>query len=495
MAETRVMYGDGVTQKRLIPAPLININKTYQTSADGTIIGKTYTINVIGTIVAHMGSPLSDGSWWTAGGYPSDEDIAAESRLKAVMRKQQAIRQLFQLQGGLFEIQSADVFTPLKFYPRVVSIDFPEDIWYERSNYTITLQCEEIYGINDSDEFVEYIESATEEWSIDTNEEPQAVGASTTYTVTHSVGAVGKTFYDDSGQVFRPWQYAEKYVLPRLGFDRVMAISSGVNNLPSYYNGWNHRRSNQVDKKGGGYSVTESWLMASGSAIEEFEISTNAALDTPRNRVSIQGSVTGFELRDSDDISEITQTKWANAQTKFTWASGIAYIRAQQYSGLTNLNIEPLSMVIGRNPLQGTINYTIEYDDRPMKLIEGAKSESINIADNIGGELFASVFVLGRTRGPVLQDLGTKPANTRTLTVEIVVNPPTFIDRTVGTMQQLMWNQKPSNNAQFSTNLNNLITAADPTSIGATTVFQDQPQENWDFIEGRYSYTCTWTYE
>ena len=146
MAETRVMYGDGSIQKRLIPAPLININKTYQTNADGSIIGKTYTINVIGTIVAHMGSPLSDGSWWTLGGYPSDEDIAAESRLTAVMRKQQAIRELFQLQGGQFEVYGADGFSPLRFYPRVISIDFPEDIWYERSNYNITLQCEEIYG-------------------------------------------------------------------------------------------------------------------------------------------------------------------------------------------------------------------------------------------------------------------------------------------------------------------------------------------------------------
>jgi hypothetical protein len=151
--------------------------------------------------------------------------------------------------------------------------------------------------------------------------------------------------------------------------------------------------------------------------------------------------------------------------------------------------------VVGRNPLQGTIDYTIEYDTRPMKLVENAKSEAISISDNIGGDLFASVFVLGRTAGPVLQDLGTKPANTRTLNIEIVIEPPTYGDRTTATMHALMVDQKPMNNVSWSGNLNNLVAAANPAYQGFTTVFQDQPQENWDFIEGRYSYTTTWTYE
>lgn len=488
------MYGDGVTQKRLIPAPLITISKNYQRTGNGEVVGKTYTITVDGTIVAHMGSPLADGSFHTSGGYPADENIDADDRLRAVMRKQQALRELFQLQGGQFEVYSGSGFNPLRFYPRVVSIEFPQDIWYERSNYTITMECDEIYGINDTDEFTDHIETATEEWSVDTNEDPQALGASTTFTLTHSVSAVGKTHYTETGaQPSGAWQYAEAYVLARLGFDAYMASGVGVNNLPSYYNGWNHRRSNQIDKKNGSYAVTESWLLASGEAIEDFTITTTADLESPYDRVSIQGNIIGFEARDAD--MAIITTKWDNAQTKFTWASGIAYTRAKEYSGNNNLNIEPLTLTVGRNPFQGTIDYTIDYDTRPLRLIEGAKSEAISINDNIGGELFASVFVLGRTNGPVLQDLGTKPANTRTLNIEIVVEPPAIADRTSGTMQTIINDKKPSNDVQFSTNLSNLIDAANPSYLGATQIFQTQPQETWSPIDGRYTYTTTWTYE
>ena len=498
MAESRVLYGPVGDQSRLIPAPLITISKAYQRTGSGEVIGKTYTITVTGTIVAYMGSPLSDGTFYKLGGYPANEDIDAEDRLRAVMRKQQALRELFQLHGGQFEVYSGSGFSTLRCYPRIVSIEFPEDIWYERSNYTITMECDEIYGIGDSDEFSEYIESATEEWSIDTNEDPQAVGASTTFTLTHNISAVGKTFYDITGaQPREAWQYAEQYVLARLGFDAYMAMSSGVNDLPSYYHGWNHLRSNQVDKKGGGFSVSESWLLASGVAIEDFTITTTSDIEAPHQRVSIQGNVTGFEERQAVGGKEmkLTTTKWANAQTKFAWASGVAYTRAKEYSGLTNLNVKPLTLTVGRNPLRGTIDYTIDYDTRPLQLIEGAKSEVLSINDNIGGELFASVFVLGRTAGPVLQDLGTKPANTRDLNIEIVVDPPTIVDRTSATMREIINDKKPSQDAQFSTNLTNIIEAANPSYLGATTIFQDQPQETWNPLEGRYTYTTRWTYE
>ena len=495
------MYGDGATFNRLIPAPLVTINKTYQRSSNGDIIGRLYTITVTGTMVAYMGSPMSDGTWHTSGGYPANESIAAEARLAAIQRKQEAIRKLFSNQGWKFEIQSGNGAQPVTFYPRIQSIDFPEDIWFERSNYTIVMEADDLDGLYDEngDGFDAIIESANEEWTIDTNEEPQDLGAPTSYTLTHSVSAVGKKHIDvtTGAQPLEAWEQAQKFVLSRLGFNQVMAMSSGVNDLPSYYNGWNHRRSNQVDKQGGGYSVTESWLMASGVALEDFTITTTNDVESAYDRVSIQGTVTGFEDRSTvggEEMRLIT-TKWDNAQTKFTMASGIAYLRAQQYSGLTNLNVAPITLTVGRNPFRGTIDYTIDYDTRPLKLIEGAKSEVVSIGDNIGGELFASVFVLGRTNGPVLQDLNTKPSNTRTLTIELVVAPPSYTDRTITTMKQLMVDKKPSNDATFSTNLSNLVTAADPSSHGFTTVFQDQPQENWDFLTGRYTYQTTWTYE
>jgi len=478
--------------KRLIPAPLVSITKEYQKTGNGDIIGKAYSLNITGTLVTDMGSPSSSGTFWVLGGYPDNETVGVDERLASILRKQEALRDLFSAEGKAFEAQSADGSAPLRCYPRINGIDFSEGRWYDRCEYSINIECDELYP-KQEDVFTEYIESASEEWSIDTNEEPQSLGAPVTYGLSHSVSAVGKKFYDETGsQPKEAWQYARDFVLARLGFDSVLALSSGVNNLPSYYSGWNHRRGEQIDEQGGSFSVTENWLLASGSATEDFSISVNSSIDSPYDSVSIQGNVTGFEVRNSD--MEVTTTKWENAQTKFTEASGIAFIRAQTYSGQT-LNVATLSSTIGRNPWQGTIDYSFDYDARPMTLVEGASSETISISDNVGGQLFASVFVLGRIRGPVLQDLSTKPASTRNLSIEVVVPPPAYSDRTTATMKNLLITQKPSNSPTYSGGLQTLVDAADPTYNGFSTVFQDQPQENWEFQTGRYSYNCTWTYE
>lgn len=493
---SRVVY-DG---KRLIPAPLVTINKTYTKSGNGDIIGKLYNLTITGTIVAHMGSPNSLGVFHEAGGYPADEVVSSDERLKAIMRKQEAIRNLFSTEGKNFYIQSDDGSQPMSCYPRVVDISFPEDLWYERCNYTITLECDELDGLYDevgaNDVFTQYLQSADESWGIEPAEERESLVGPGTFALSHTVQAVGKKFYDEVGAVpTEPWQYAQQYVLSRLGFSNYPQeiLSSGVNNLPSYYNGWNHKRTEQIDKAGGGFSVTENWVLASGSAIESFNITTTDSLDSSYPVIQLQGNIQGYEEFNSD--MELSTNKWTNAQTKFGWASGVAFIRAQDYSG-TNLNINPISMTIGRNPLQGTVDYTFEYDARPMNLIENAKSESINISDNIGGEKFASVFVLGRSLGPVLQDLSTKPANSRTLSIEIHVDPPTYSDRTISTMEGLLNTNKPSNpSTVFYDDLAALVAAANPSYMGATTIFSDQPQETWDIKEGIYSYNRTWTYE
>lgn len=478
--------------QRLIPAPFMSINKTYQKSGNGDIIGKIYNITVNGTIVSHMGSPNSSGTFWTSSGYPADEVVDGDDKLGVIQRKQEAIRDLFSTEGQAFEVQTAGGAQAVRCYPRINEISFEEGTWYDRSSYTISLECDELYP-KQEDTFDQYIADADEQWTIETNEDGESLGASVTYALSHTVSAVGKKYYDEVGdQPKEPWEYAQDYVLGRLGYDSTIALSSGVHNLPSYYNGWNHRRSEQIDKQGGGFSVTESWVLASGSAIESFSLNETNSLTDPHPVVSIQGNIRGFEERNSD--MELTTTKWDNAQTKFFEASGLAYIRAQQYSGY-NLNIIPLSWSIGKNPYQGTIDYTFEYNTRPMTLVSGAKSESISINDNIGGELFASVFVSGRNNGPVLQDLSTKPANTRSLNIELVLDPPSYSDRSLSTMKDILVDKKPSNNPIYSGSLQSLIDAANPSNHGFSTVFQDQPQESWEFQTGRYSYNCNWTYE
>lgn len=479
--------------KRLIPAPLVSVEKEYQKSADGTIIGKVFRLTVTGTLVAWKGSPTSTGTFHTTSGYPNDENIEANSRLSALLRKQEALRELFSDEGRQFEVQALDATTPMKCNPRVIGITFSEGIWYDRCEYTIVLEADELYP-EQEDDLSYYISDASESWQIETNEDQaESLSLPRTYRLTHTVSAQGKRFYDDTGTLVKPaWQQARDFVLSRLGFDSSIALSSGVNNLPSFYSGYNHVRSQDLDELGGNFAVTETWILASGTALEDFTVETNLSTQEGLTTVTINGNITGLEQRNAN--LGLTTHKYTNAETKFGEASGLAFTRAQLYSGLSTLNINPLTTTIGRNPVAGTINYSFQYNDRPLSLISGARSEVISITDGLVGQSFASIFVLGRTRGPVLQDLGTRPSLTRSLRIEAVMDKANFGSRTESDIRNAI-NRNPRLNAATSGTFATLLAAANPANNGYTTVFQSQPQEVWEPINGRYSYDTTWTFE
>ena len=245
---SRVVYNE----KRLIPAPLVSITKNYQKSGNGEIVGKVYNLTINGTIVAWMGSPMSDGSFWGSSGYPNDETIASENRLGAIQRKQEAIRHLFSNEGKSFEIQSSISNVPVKCNPRIVSIDFAQGIWHDRCEYTITLECDELYGgdFSNEDIFLQYISDAQEQWTIDTNEDQaESLDISRTYALSHTISAQGKRFYNELGELTKePWEHAKNFVLSKIGIDSSIITSSGINNLPSYYKGLNHVRNENIDK-------------------------------------------------------------------------------------------------------------------------------------------------------------------------------------------------------------------------------------------------------
>jgi hypothetical protein len=488
---------------RLIPAPFVSVTKNYDRTADGEIIGSRFQLTITGTVVAFKGSPNSSRVFHTAGGYPADEVIAANARLGAIFRKQEAIRELFTNEGRSMEFQSADGSQPMKCNPRIVGpIEFSSDIWYDRCEYTITLECDElsVNGVaQGEDGFPEYILSASETWSIETAEDqPEGLGSNRTYRLTHQLAATGKRFFDETGTLARPaWENARLWVLPRLGFDTDIALSSGVNSLPTYYQGLNHVRGETVGESTGEYSVTETWIMASGTALEDFTINTRSDQDSGLTNVAIEGNIKGLETRDGNFI--ITSNKYDNALTKFAAASGLALSRAQSYSGVT-LNISPQSTTIGRNPITGTITYSYDYNNRPSNLLTSAKSESVTLGESFNVDVFASVGVLGRAVGPVLQGLGSKQALTRNLSIEAVYGAE-YIGS--GDATSRLITKHPRVDATRYAEIQSLVNSANPLLSGATnniggavtTAYVSNQTDNWDATNGRYSLQIEWTYE
>lgn len=509
---------------RLIPAPFVGIQKNYNKTGDGESVGTTFTLTIVGTILAWMGSPRSKigtqtgANWggpsdyfWTGSDYPPDEeDVKSDdtTRLSAMIRKQEAIRDLFSQDGLLLSFQSMDLGPAMKCNPRIININFEEDRWYQTFRYTITCECDVLYSagilLGEDSELDDYISDASESWQFETDEGlPNSDALSRTYRLTHTVSATGKRFYqDDTTLKEAPWQWARKWVKAKLGLDDNI-MSSGINQLPGYYGGYNHAKNETMDIKAGSYNATETWIISSGMALENFTVTTTNSQDSAPTNVRIEGEIRGLEKRDSSDWNTVTHSKHYNADTKWATVQGLLVARANLYTGLS-MNTTPLSKTVGVNPVEGVITYSYEFDNRASNIVPGAKSEVISVVHSYNVDAFAEVFVLGRIAGPVLQDLGTKRAKTVDVSVELVMDSPTGLNGSIlNDMKNYFTYSRPGIldsagvpvDAAVYNALQLIKAANNPSNYGYTTVFQHQNVESWEPKTARYSWQFGFTYE
>jgi hypothetical protein len=668
---------------RLIPAPFVNITKSLQKTGDDRKLGTAYTIVLTGYLVSDMGSPDKDGDLHTSTSTnPADETVDSNAKLAAGERKMEALRKLFADEGKELKIQSQNDAQALTCNPKVVSIEFPSEIWFQYIRYTITLEADVVYGLTslNDERFSQYIQEATENWDIQEGDIPL------TFNVTHTLNVVGKRFYSSSGTVdYQPWEYARQYAQTIVGndnqkfFDSLMGRDgSGGSGLVSFsgYTPYNFRRNESVDEFGGAYQLTESWLYATGTAIEDYSIRvTHTNEDTTRTLIAnLEGSVRGnyeynnmwnypgaytnalsyfnnivrpsvtdriwevasgtyfinktvshdrirgtinynydydnrssgvgyteeFSVNQSFDYTNYLTTvtiegkiagllsdsetaksiKFTKAQSRWTEVQPTLFSRIQTYvTGIDNLRSVPARKNIVHNPDEGSIQYSFEFNNRDRNNItedfsvtssydknngitivgiagsvqglditgtgnigeryvyalqnmptdtevyeralafatgidvsnsiitkeivrapnagtisynytystekapcfSGALSENIVVNDDLVGDVFASIFVLGRLRGPVLQSLGAKTARRRTLGVELVM--PAFTG--VSCDYRGGYSTKP--------NVATIVAGVVPT--GYYQLFEEPGTESWDWRRGRYSFSRSWTYE
>ena len=478
MPETHVMYNS----QRLIPAPFVNITKNIVRDGAGGKIGTTFALNVRGTLFAYKGSPDSTGAFHTTSGYPADESLTSDERLAAIERKQDALRKLFAEDGHQLEFQSADGSAPIKCNPRIQSVVFEEDRWFDTCRYAIDCEADVLYGannvgLNEDDLDGYYISAASESWSVETlQDQPQDAVNPRTYQLVHTVSATGKTFYNASEVLPQAaWENARDYVVSRLGFDS-NAVSQSIMDVSSLGR-YNHAKGINYNENDGTYSVTETWTLSPYNYVEDFTVTTAIAANSSLSSATIEGSITGLETR-VDNLS-LTSSKYTNASAAWASIAPTLHTRAQSYSGLS-LNSTALNTSVGKNPVRGTISYNYTYDNRPTNLISGAYSEVISISDRFNVDAFAPITVLGRTVGPLLQGLGTHQALVRDLSIEAVMAPPS------GTLAN-KFNSKPDVTA--------IINAANPSTYGITTSAISDQSETWSITDGRYTYRVQWTYE
>ena len=465
----------------------------------------------------------------------------------AILSKQRALRALFATDGQTLII--TDIFddAPATIYcnPRVVSIDFTEGSYVTRCDYTINLEADVLLrGDVESDAFIDqgytqvsgqlqsrinfaynafveqsglFLEDFTEDWSLEAEDGGESVLNPRQYRISHNLSATGKKHYGHNGaEEKEAWEQAKAFVQSRLAtsasgsYPNVAGlIGSGTINLVDSYQGYNHVRTEQIDVAQGSYSVTENWVLSSGTSTETYNATTIASTSDPFVKVDLNGTIKGLNqispsgFYQSDvDIEDVNQASgaFANALKKYNEVSnsgkfGMTSDLFKRADNLVSveLNSQPTSVSIATNEFTGDLTYSLSFNNRPTNIISGVLSENISVNDTYPGDVFAVIPVLGRRTGPVLQYIGGRTEYKRDISLSLVMD---YTKVPYGSGRNTLLLKKPSlvepTASQIATVLKELSPAGEP---GIRKYFISPPSESWNPKDGTYSFNVSFTYE
>ena len=505
-------------------------------------------------------------SWDDTNGasYPNGEIVPYGEKLGSIIEKQNAIRELFAQDGQKIEIQSIDE-NGVKFccYPVVDSVTFDEGIWVDTCKYTVTLSASSLLdedgnmladsrplgvdGLHKVDgqsgfensgrmtelEYIEkyggFVSDFDDSWTIEPDESTRQTDADgrvipTSYRLSRTMTATGITKYignfsgpGDTGdpKMYNAWEQARNFVKKHILRDSGVA---GASDYPAYkdietyasgfidiegYAGYSHSRTESIGQSDGTYTITDSWILASGTTgYEEFTGSVNAAVDTPFIEVSLNGTIRGATTATAAEQTkpEDGNTAYDRALQKYYEVSnngqyGVGSTIYKRANGMVEqvLNAQPKSISLATNEFSGEITYTVVFDNRPTNIFTDVMSESVSVTDTYPGDVFAVIPVIGRATGPVLQYVDTRTEYRRDLSIEINLD---YTDIGYGENRSNLMLTKPSINEPIKSELQNLISQMSPAQEpGIRKYFLSPPTESWNPRTGQYSINISWTYE
>jgi hypothetical protein len=482
--------------KKITPAPYFNMVTNIERSDNNRVKKISYVFTFKSKLLAYMGSPNGLTNDLTS--FDDDPDAAISSviaadpdqRQKLIQNKIAAMQALFCKEGYWCEIQPWDGSAPIKFIPKIRSIDFGDNSgrnaeFFEYVNYTIVMETDKVFLGATSDCDVQF--APDESWSIESNDDKQR-----TYRVTHSLSCsmLDKYLDDGSGGIEqRGWERARDLVNAGVGISaeflqsavKPFTATTNPNNVLNWLP-YNRVRNINTDELAGKYSLTEQWVLFDGpAAIEDFTVSTKTSADDGRMRVTIDGTITGYTINQEDSIAfSADSTRYTNAQSYFAGLVGAVtfYNRACLYSTNTpnSLNPIPIAQSVGHNPNNGVINYNVEYDNRKCFLTAGALNETLTISDELPSDVFAQLVAIGRPIGPILQSIGTVTASKRTISLDVTM-PSTY------TLTCSTFATKPDTDS--------IIALFIPS---ASQIFKERDSINWSPTTGKYNRSVTFTF-
>ena len=390
----------------------------------------------------------------------------------------------------LFAIQCSGSDPFISGFARVNALNIQPrndgDLYVNTASYTISLEMVnftgQIYNTQPSG-----VSSISEEWDIQFLDDRvggqftplygAALSLDPAYQVTHNVTVTSPFQCGTGNSSISGWVQASNYIVSNL---LTTQPESGISNifLPVGMKPYNHFRVLNKNVHEGTVTLNETWVLAKTGAIEEFEVNVEESLDTSLIDVSVQGTIQGLAVVSYPSATGVP--KIHNALDYWRSISGSIYSRAQSiYTGSMPLNTVPISKTLGYNTVGGTVTYNYSYNTRPTNCVPSAKSEVINITENNPNDIFSSLTILGRAKGPLFQSIGTFGPRTRELSIEAILPAVTGCSYSD-------W--------AIPTGYNALISGYEAGLSGAySQVFVNNESKTWSPKDGRFTYSKSWT--
>lgn len=457
--------------------PSYDISREDMFLGNGTRVGAKYQITVVG--VATSGTQdVTDtkGAAQAAIMNLAREDLVTLNTLNAK-----------QFGNGKLEIAPYGGYEDIISFndARLVSVDLAEQdeetSGTQYQNYSFTFEAYQNTSSGTSSDIADWLlKEVSETWELSEGDEltynDMKIGFESekykTYTLSHTLSAVGIRKYDSSGQINQDnghaWKQAANWVRDRLvasenlgsiledlmgnseeletSFNPKLMNAAGdtkiIDLITDGYTVKNKNRTIDSNISEGSYSVTDSYTLVKGSvkatATIETSIQSTVESDQPM-QVTVNGSVTGLS---SNDVNIITAgDKYSNAleeynklfttnaggqastigQTKVYYVGNLAYqdFDTVGYKTGTLLTKTPVSFNESHDKIAGSITWSLTFTDAEEKL-NGAYSSKVtsSYSNHERGSVKPNAISV-IANGPYVYIPGTTDEQTATFNVEL----------------------------------------------------------------------------
>lgn len=391
----------------------------------------------------------------------------------------------------------------------------------------------ESWNIKKSSEFMTY-----------TDNDISLVDSKYGYEIEHTLSAVGMTKFNADGAIMptegAPWYQAWKYIDDRLSSEgaddakdakvekdnfqlaspstyligtwKPSAGNSNVATELADYKSYNRVRSSAIDVAAGAYSVTSSFIMSNEPYV--YDVSAQFSNDESGTvSLTVEGTIIGLSEKNikSNENDKITKARlgydaisggaWCTGSKGYLLANTVYtkyYRQGDSCAGALSLDKCARAITVTENKTAGTITFNVTYKALSSAVYDlkyaftGAITATLTISDENKPspgpliEVVAIIPIIGRKKGPVIQNMGTTRESSRTASIEVLVNQacryPAKGSEIAGIAFGKLAEYKPGGTTGYATG-------------AADNIYVQDTREEWDWASGRYQASIVWVYE